>query len=89
MQWLVTAPNPRLPGYAEPYGWKLHAVEVEETTKLSEIDQQRSICGLRPCYGWTIDLFIPDEVEFHCKRCERIGGKNATRTTRNNRPGKS
>lgn len=68
IHWLTTAPNPasRATGYdAGRRGWKLHAIEADKSTKLVDIKDRRSLCGIRPAHGWGVDLFI----EHVCDRC--------------------
>lgn len=67
IHWLTTNANPRLPGWSEKHGWKMHAVEAPDNTKLGEIKQIRALCGLRARHGWGVDFFI----ETKCVRCER------------------
>jgi hypothetical protein len=57
--WLTTAPNPILPGYAEPRGWKCHGVLINGD------NGTRAACGMRASHGWSVDLFI----EKKCARC--------------------
>jgi hypothetical protein len=74
IQWLTTAPDPRSPATghgAGQRGWRLHAVEVEDITSFSDIKRKRAICGIRPRYGWGLDLFITDP----CERCMQITGQ--------------
>lgn len=67
LQWLTTAPNPRsrATGFdSNQRGWKLHAVEtINNSFKQSRL--QRSLCGLLPAHGWSMDMFIEDK----CIRC--------------------
>lgn len=70
LQWLTTAPNPRsnATGHnANQRGWRLHAVEASSLENFSDIKNRRSICGLLPSYGWSLDLFIEDK----CKACKK------------------
>lgn len=48
-------------------GWRVHAVQAEDTETFDQIRHRRALCGLRARYGWTMDLFIVD----HCTRCEK------------------
>jgi hypothetical protein len=68
IHWLTTQNDPRAPGWAEPVGWKMHALEIEGALKFSEIKQLKAVCGLIARHGWGLDLFIEDR----CKRCEKI-----------------
>jgi hypothetical protein len=70
IQWLTTAPNPRSPATgvdAGQRGWKLHAINADEVVSFSDIGRRSAACGLRPAYGWSLDLFINDQ----CARCRR------------------
>ncbi len=70
VQWLTTAPNPRVRGYGADdgqRGWRTHAVIAYEEQSLTEIANYRALCGLRARHGWGIDLFI----EQKCARCLR------------------
>ena len=70
LQWLTTAPNPRSPatGFdAGQRGWRLHAVEADDSASFESVKHKPSLCGLRPRHGWGLDCFI----EMRCKRCER------------------
>ncbi len=70
IQWLTTEPNPKssTKGFnAGQVGWKLHAVYGKETQLFSDIGRKKSLCGLRPRHGWSLDLFIEDK----CKKCQR------------------
>lgn len=61
--WVTTSPNPRTPATghdAGQRGWRLHAIKSESKFALAA-------CGLRPRYGWGLDLLINDK----CARCER------------------
>lgn len=69
--WLTTAPNPRsaATGYnAGQNGWALHLVE-SDATEFSALGKGpkavRSLCGLRPRHGWSLDMFI----DAKCERC--------------------
>ena len=73
VQWLVTEARPDR-HYYEPVGWKLHAVEAKDTDTPESIKGYRAACGLRARYGWTIDLYIPDEPRNRCNRCVRATG---------------
>jgi len=55
----------------EPVGWKLHAVEAEDTDTVESTKRTPAACGLRARHGWTVDLYIPEgEREGNrCKRC--------------------
>lgn len=69
--WLTTAPNPRssMKGYdAGQRGWRLHAVKGELGESFAEVSNRRSLCGMAPAYGWSLDLFI----DTYCQTCERI-----------------
>lgn len=69
MKWLTTAPNPRTPATghdAGQRGWKLHAVDTDSDS-FKEIRYARSLCGLQPRHGWSLDMFIEDR----CTRCEK------------------
>jgi hypothetical protein len=77
IEWLTTEPNPRSPttGFdAGQVGWKLHAVYCREGTTFGEIGRRPALCGLRPRWGWSLDMFIDER----CKRCVR---KYETRTS--------
>lgn len=66
--WVTTSPNPRraATGHdAGVTGWKMHAVEAPEGAKFSDVGRLPALCGLRPRYGWGMDLFIEDQ----CARC--------------------
>jgi hypothetical protein len=70
IQWLTTDHNPRArrTGWdAGNTGWKLHAVEAGDLEKFSEIGGRTALCGLRPRWGWSLDLFVDEK----CKRCEK------------------
>jgi hypothetical protein len=76
VQWLTTAPNPRLPmtGYdAGQRGWKLHAVLALDSETFQDLGRATALCGLRPSHGWDLDMFI----QSRCIRCievaKRIG----------------
>jgi hypothetical protein len=63
-EWLTTALNPLLPGYAEPRGWKCHAVQTVKMDTLVGV-RMPAACGLRARHGWAADLFITKK----CARC--------------------
>jgi hypothetical protein len=70
IHWVTTNPNPRVraTGYdAGQRGWRLHALEAEEKATFSGVGKQRSLCGLRPRHGWSLDLFIEEK----CARCAK------------------
>jgi hypothetical protein len=70
VQWVTTAPNPRVPATgvdAGQRGWKLHAVHTDSTT-FSGMGCTSPVCGLWPSHGWSLDLFIEDK----CSACERL-----------------
>ena len=67
VQWLTTAPNPRVVSYTEDAGqrgWRLHAVEAEESETFKDVRERRALCGLLPSHGWGLDFFI----EAKCSR---------------------
>ena len=69
VQWLTTAPNPRVAPTgpdAGQRGWKLHAVETDSET-FKGVGWTRAVCGVRPAHGWGLDLFIFEK----CARCSR------------------
>ena len=71
IRWLTTNANPRLAGWTEKHGWKMHAVPVsDDAAKFSDIKRVRALCGLRPRHGWGIDLFI----EAKCACCQKKAG---------------
>lgn len=76
IHWLTTKPNPYKIslGYdCGQKGWRLHAIESDETT-FSGLGRQRTLCGLRPRWGWSLDLFI----EKKCARCaKKLGLKRS------------
>jgi hypothetical protein len=76
IKWLTTAPNPRsrATGHdAGQRGWKLHAI-ITDSDSFEEIRRQHALCGLRPAYGWGLDMFIEDK----CQRClNKIGRPQA------------
>jgi hypothetical protein len=75
IQWLTTAPNPRSPatGFdAGQRGWRLHAVNADNDDTFLGIGPRAAACGLRPAYGWGLDLFI----EAKCATCLRKLGMN-------------
>lgn len=61
-QWVVTNTYTRA---GEPRGWKLHAVEADESESSNDIKWRVAACGLSSRRGWTLDLFI----EKKCARC--------------------
>lgn len=70
IHWLTTQANPNRPatGFdAGQTGWRLHALDVTDDALFSEIRRTRSICGLMPRHGWSLDLFIDRK----CERCEK------------------
>jgi hypothetical protein len=73
IQWLHTLQNPRsfAGGFdAGRRGWKGHAVKARDEESFEEIGRRVALCGLRPAYGWTLDLFIPtNENPYLCARC--------------------
>lgn len=73
IQWLTTAPNPRVRGYGADdgqRGWKLHAVIADDSQLFADIRNSRALCGLLPSHGWGLDLFIEDK----CARCaDKVG----------------
>ena len=74
MQWLTTAPNPRVKPTGPDFGqrgWKLHAIEAPEDATFSGVRWKVAACGLQPAHGWSLDQFIDER----CKRCEAILGK--------------
>jgi hypothetical protein len=82
IHWLTTAPHPHAPatGFdAGQKGWRLHAVEAPENASFESIGRAVAVCGTRPRYGWSIDLFI----ERRCSKCvqklgvEDVSEKNA------------
>ncbi len=67
-QWVTTNPNPRSPATghdAGQRGWKLHAVEAEESDTSAAIKYRKAACGMRAKYGWRLDMFIEDK----CVKC--------------------
>ena len=73
IQWLSTAPNPRSPatgGDAGQRGWRLHAVNADDDDTFLGIGPRKAMCGLRPAYGWSLDMFIEDK----CGRCKAALG---------------
>ena len=68
IQWLTTSPNPNVRGYGADdgqRGWKLHAVEGDDTETLNAFRYRRAACGLKPAHGWGLDLFIEEK----CIKC--------------------
>jgi hypothetical protein len=77
VQWITTSPNPYKVqmGYdCGQMGWRLHAVVATPQMKFSELGRQRSVCGIRPRWGWNLDLFI----ERKCARCAKKLGMTHT-----------
>jgi hypothetical protein len=73
IHWLNTNANPRLPGWTEHHGWKMHAVEAPADAKLEDVKRSRALCGQRARYGWYVDLFmIEDWSQCYCERCKKI-----------------
>jgi len=75
VQWLTTAPNPRVPATgvdAGQRGWRLHAIRTASNS-FREIRFIRSVCGVLPAHGWSLDIFIEDK----CERCVRALAKSA------------
>ncbi len=70
-QWVVTNTYTR---YGEPRGWKLHAVEADESAAFEDIKGLDAACGLRSKRGWGLDLFI----EKKCARCLVATGRACT-----------
>lgn len=78
--WLTTAPNPKSPATghdAGQRGWRLHLVYTHRTSTFKDVRYMPAACGLRPVYGWGLDLFIDRK----CKQCLRkqsriTGGKS-------------
>lgn len=66
IHWLVTATNPRLPGWSEHHGWKLHAIDAPEKATFEQVRRVPALCGIRARYGWDGDLFLEDK----CSKCE-------------------
>jgi hypothetical protein len=79
IHWLTTNANPRLPGWTEQHGWKLHAVELPAEAKFSQARGRSALCGLVARHGWGLDLFI----EAKCERCERKANAIESTQTRN------
>lgn len=78
MNWLTTAPNPRTSATghdAGQRGWKLHAVNADDTKFFGEIRFMAALCGLRPAHGWGLDAFVEDK----CARCEAALSKRQMR----------
>lgn len=78
IQWLTTAPNPRVRGYGADdgqRGWKLHAVIADDKTVLADVKYEHALCGLVPSHGWGLDLFIEDK----CKRCVEAAARVAVK----------
>lgn len=74
IQWLTTAPNPRSQATGHDSGqrgWKLHAVNADDDDTFLGIGHRAAVCGLRPVYGWGLDMFITDK----CARCQRALGE--------------
>lgn len=73
IEWLTTATRPNAPatGYdAGQQGWRLHAVEAPENAKFSELGRVVAVCGTRPRYGWSLDMFI----DRRCSKCvQKLG----------------
>ena len=68
IQWLTTAPNPRSSAMeydAGQRGWRLHAVNADDSETFLSIGSRAAACGLRPAHGWSRDMFIEDK----CQRC--------------------
>lgn len=67
LKWFTTTPNPRsrATGHdAGQRGWRLHAVKTSSDS-FEVVRRKPAICGLRPAFGWGLDLFIDDK----CQRC--------------------
>jgi len=76
VQWLNAEPNPRTAatGYdAGRHAWKFHAVLSDPRQTFTEIKRFHALCGLRPRYGWGLDLFmdITDVVAGKCSKCAK------------------
>lgn len=70
IQWLTTAPNPRVVCHtadAGQRGWRLHAVIGSGKDPLYTFEYKTSLCGLAPARGWGVDMFIDKP----CERCYR------------------
>lgn len=89
---LTTRPSARHSGHgwdAGQRGWRLHLVETGREmreARVSEwirygnadpIDVSPALCGLRPAWGWGLDLFIED----YCSRCLEIAERRGISTT--------
>ena len=73
-QWVNCETNPNLPAFGYDAGrtaWKFHAVMANPEQRFVEMENKTSACGLRPRYGWTLDLFMDedDAVAGKCMRC--------------------
>lgn len=72
-QWLTTSPTGRTHTCTidcGQTGWRLHAVQAEESEPSAQLGRRRAACGLVPASGWGLDLFIDQR----CRRCERALG---------------
>jgi len=70
IQWLTTRASGRAHTHsadAGQVGWRLHAVEAEDTDTFSGIGRRVALCGLQPRHGWSLDLFI----DARCSRCAK------------------
>jgi len=85
IHWLTTQPNPRSSATgvdAGQRGWRLHAVETEREN-FTDIKHLSAICGVRPKFGWGLDMFIED----HCSKCEaRLHTRHAAPDERHRLP---
>lgn len=68
-EWLVTMASDKAHTHRADdgrIGWKEHAVLATPDTKTSDLARSRALCGLKPRYGWDVDLYISDQP---CARC--------------------
>lgn len=94
--WLTTAPSPTAPGYAEPRGWRLHAVRGKDSETLVDLRHRTALCGLRAAHGWGLDLFIERwcarclvALGVACDACRGVGGSCRVCLGRQKKPGET
>ena len=79
-EWLTTSPNPRHPGTgydAGQKGWRFHLVPKDKPEYwFFGKYKAPALCGVRPRYGWGLDMFI----DAPCERCEAIAEKRGIET---------
>jgi len=76
-QWLTTVPSGRAHTCEADdgrTGWKLHAIEADDSQTVASVRWNRAACGLAASNGWGLDLYIPDTRDYRCKRCRKVLG---------------